>query len=219
MRNRFRDVYTDPLGTEIHRTSEHTFRPRRRSATRAGVAGLLIAGAFLFGCKGEPRPDSDQGLRPAPEARETPVASIPDESAERVSAPEPESKAPSSAGPTSPEPPEDAASPRHDDEADADEGASPAASRPPAQPDAAADDPTTEVEETADEPPTLDEVLVRHGDELKAIRGVVAVAGAECSGAPCILVTVTRRTQKLLSQLPQSLEGYPVSVVEHQGGH
>lgn len=217
MRNRFRDVYTDPLGTEIHRTSEHTFRPRRRSATRAGVAGLLIVGAFLLGCKGEPRPDSDQGLRPAPEARETPVASIPDESAERASAPEPESKAPSSTERTTPEPPENEFLPQPAEKAEADEDASPEASPSPVEPEG--DEPSPEPEETADEAPTLDEVLERHGDELRAVRGVVGVAAGDCNGAPCIRVTVARRTQKLLSQLPQSLEGYPVSIVEHQGGH
>ena len=74
-----------------------------------------------------------------------------------------------------------------------------------------------EPETTPAEPPTLDEVVARHGEELRAVRGVVGVDSAECNGAPCIRVTVVRRTQKMLSQLPSSLEGFPVSVVERRG--
>jgi hypothetical protein len=81
-------------------------------------------------------------------------------------------------------------------------------SAPPSQPEAA-----------AAEPPPLDEVVARHGDTLKGIRGVERVDSAECNGAPCIRITVFRRTQKLLSELPVSLEGYPVTVAERKGGH
>jgi hypothetical protein len=70
-----------------------------------------------------------------------------------------------------------------------------------------------------DEPPTVDEVLARHGESLRGVRGVVGVDGAECHGDPCIRVTVTRRTQKVLSELPTSVEGYPVTVVERRSRH
>ena len=214
---RFRDIHKTPPNTQIRRISGHMRRPRRRSATRASLAGLLIAGAFLLGCQGEHRSDSDLVSSPATEQRETAVASSPEETAEPVNAPLPESKAPSSTERTTPEPPENEFLPQPAEKAEADEDASPEASPSPVESEV--DERSPEPEETADEPPTLDEVLERHGDELRAVRGVVGVAAGDCNGAPCIRVTVARRTQKLLSQLPQSLEGYPVSIVEHQGGH
>lgn len=79
--------------------------------------------------------------------------------------------------------------------------------------------PPEEPEAAPAEPPTLDEVLARHGQTLRGIRGVVGVESAECDGAPCIRITVARRTEKLLSQLPPSVEGYPVTVVERRGSH
>jgi hypothetical protein len=78
----------------------------------------------------------------------------------------------------------------------------------PAQPDTA-----------AARPPTLGEVLARHTDELKAVSGVVSVDSVACDGGSCIQITVTRRTQKVLSQLPAKIEGYQVVVKERSSGH
>jgi hypothetical protein len=219
MTPRFLHDHTGPWGKKTIRILDSGCQLVGIRAAKLSFVGLLIAGGLLLGCKGEPRPSSDQAPKPAPEERATPAGLTPDETAKRVTTPGPESMATPSTETAPPEPPQQAASPRHADEADPVEAASPVARQSPAVPDAAADEPVIEPDGKADEAPTLDEVLERHGDELRSVRGVVAVAGAECNGAPCIRVTVTRRTQKLLSQLPQTLEGYPVSVVEHQGGH
>jgi hypothetical protein len=90
---------------------------------------------------------------------------------------------------------------------------------PPDDSASAAAGPETASAEPPADPPTIDEVLARHGETLRGIRGVVGVESAECDGAPCIRITVTRRTQNLLAQLPSSVEGYPVTVVERRDSH
>lgn len=62
------------------------------------------------------------------------------------------------------------------------------------------------------------ELQAQQGDEATA-PGVVGVNPADCDVGPCIQVTVTRRTQSMISRLPASIEGYPVVVSERASGH
>jgi hypothetical protein len=86
----------------------------------------------------------------------------------------------------------------------------------PAQPEPAAAQPPAA---TASQLPAIDEVIARNSDTLSAIPGVVSVNPADCDVGPCIQVTVTRRTQSMVSKLPASVEGYPVVVSERASGH
>jgi hypothetical protein len=97
--------------------------------------------------------------------------------------------------------------------------AQPQQDAPPPAPPPAAEQQADRPDPVVAPPPTLAEVLTQHMDSLTSIRGVVGVDSAACNGAPCIQITVARRTQKILAELPVSLEGYPVTVVERGGGH
>ena len=61
---------------------------------------------------------------------------------------------------------------------------------------------------------TIDTVLEEHTETLMAIPGVVGTAQSECDGAPCIKVYVTELTTDLRDRIPETIEGYPVSVQE-----
>jgi len=62
---------------------------------------------------------------------------------------------------------------------------------------------------------TIAEVLGEHASELLAIEGVVgAYEGQLDDGASCIKVAVARRSDALDDRVPDSLEGYPVVLVE-----
>lgn len=61
---------------------------------------------------------------------------------------------------------------------------------------------------------SIEQVLEKHTDELMSIKGVVGTAIGECEGKPCIKVFVDKKTPELEKQIPSTLEGYPVSVVE-----
>lgn len=78
------------------------------------------------------------------------------------------------------------------------------ACRPPAGPARGAQHPAM----------TIRQVLDRHTDRLIAIPGVAGIARGEANGRPAIQVLVVKATPELLSQLPTSLDGYPVQVVE-----
>jgi hypothetical protein len=85
----------------------------------------------------------------------------------------------------------------------------------PAQPE-----PTTQQSPAAAAQPSgIDAAVARNIDTLTAIPGVVNVDSATCNSAPCIRITVTRRTQSLIAKLPASVEGYPVTVAERSSGH
>ena len=61
---------------------------------------------------------------------------------------------------------------------------------------------------------SLEDVLATHTDSLMALEGVTGVGQALCEGAPCLRVYVAARTPALERELPDTLGGYPVEVVE-----
>ena len=63
---------------------------------------------------------------------------------------------------------------------------------------------------------SIDKALRQNTKRLMSVAGVVGVAVGECSGKPCILVLVTKKTPELRQKIPSVLEGYPV-VVEETG--
>jgi hypothetical protein len=58
------------------------------------------------------------------------------------------------------------------------------------------------------------EVLKRHTDELMSVPGVVEVAEGEFQGSPCIKVFVMDKTQELLRQIPETIEGFLLQIEE-----
>jgi len=61
---------------------------------------------------------------------------------------------------------------------------------------------------------TVESVLQKHSNRLRAITGVVGFAEGEFEGKPCIKVYVNRKTPELVNQIPPNLEGYIVCVEE-----
>lgn len=61
---------------------------------------------------------------------------------------------------------------------------------------------------------TIEVVLQEHTADLMSLPGVVGTAQGECSGKPCILVLVAKKTQELSDRIPSIIQGYAVSVVE-----
>jgi hypothetical protein len=61
---------------------------------------------------------------------------------------------------------------------------------------------------------TIAATIERHSAELLEIPGVVGVAQGGRSGQGVVQILVERRTPDLLARLPQTLDGYPVAVVE-----
>jgi hypothetical protein len=61
---------------------------------------------------------------------------------------------------------------------------------------------------------TIGEVLALHTDGLMAVAGVVGVGQGEMNGRPSVQVLVIKATAELRGRLPDSLEGYPVQIVE-----
>ena len=49
---------------------------------------------------------------------------------------------------------------------------------------------------------------------LMKIEGVVGTAQGLCEGAPCIKIYVAKKTPELLAQLPATIAGHPVMIVE-----
>lgn len=62
----------------------------------------------------------------------------------------------------------------------------------------------------------INAVLEAHDEELMAIPGVVGVYVGLMSDdeTPCLKVMVVERTQELVEQLPETLDGHPVIVEE-----
>lgn len=58
----------------------------------------------------------------------------------------------------------------------------------------------------------INEVLIRHQDELMALPDVVGIAvGARgANQTPCIKVMLARRTRETEQRIPRKLDGYPV---------
>ncbi len=61
---------------------------------------------------------------------------------------------------------------------------------------------------------TIEEVLKEHTEELMSIPGVVGIGQGLCNNKPCIKVFVIEKTPELEQEIPSSLEGYPVMIVE-----
>ena len=60
----------------------------------------------------------------------------------------------------------------------------------------------------------IKEVLKRHTNELMSVPGVVGVAEGEFQGIPCIKVFVMDKTQELLRQIPETIEGFLLQIEE-----
>ena len=61
---------------------------------------------------------------------------------------------------------------------------------------------------------TIERVLKEHTNELMSIPGVVGTAQGLCNDKPCIKVYVIKKTPELDQKIPNTLEGYPVSIEE-----
>lgn len=61
-------------------------------------------------------------------------------------------------------------------------------------------------------PKTIKEVLREHTGELMSLPGVVGTAQGLCANKPCIKVFVIRNTPEVEKNIPDTIEGYPVSV-------
>ena len=61
---------------------------------------------------------------------------------------------------------------------------------------------------------SLEEVLQEHTGRLMALSGVVGTAQGLCDGEPCIRVSVIKKSDELMGQIPLQIEGYPVDVQE-----
>lgn len=66
--------------------------------------------------------------------------------------------------------------------------------------------------ETAMPARTIEEVLRKHTEGLMSLPGVVGTAQGLCQGRPCIKVYVVETDPELAGKIPDSIEGYPVSV-------
>jgi len=63
-------------------------------------------------------------------------------------------------------------------------------------------------------PRPIDAVLHDHTPALMRLPGVLGTAQGARDGRPVILVLVTRRTSAIVTQVPSTLEGWPVEVRE-----
>ena len=77
--------------------------------------------------------------------------------------------------------------------------------RPASEPDAAATDAP---------PPAIETVLQQNSAELMQIPGVVGVAQGLQDERPCIVVYVKEKTDAVSAQIPKTLNGYPVQIIE-----
>jgi len=57
-------------------------------------------------------------------------------------------------------------------------------------------------------------VIEENTDFLMSIQGVVGIAQGLCEDKDCIKVFVTKKTDKIHEQIPKSLDGYLVDIVE-----
>jgi hypothetical protein len=61
---------------------------------------------------------------------------------------------------------------------------------------------------------TIQEALDKHTRDLMALDGVQGTAQGRCDEQPCITVYVLEKTPELRQAVPDTLEGYPVSLVK-----
>ena len=69
-------------------------------------------------------------------------------------------------------------------------------------------------ETTADTSMTIQEALEKHKDDLMAVSGVQGTALGCSAEQTCIVVYALEKTAALKQELPDTLEGFPVKVVE-----
>ena len=75
----------------------------------------------------------------------------------------------------------------------------------------------TAVNEGAGPRASIREVMEAHRDEWMSRPGVTGMGLGRCDGEPCIVLYLLRRTEALASELPDTVEGYPVRL-EVTGG-
>lgn len=63
-------------------------------------------------------------------------------------------------------------------------------------------------------PPAIETVLQQHSAELMKLPGVVGVAQGLQDERPCIVVYVKEKTDAVSAQIPKTLNGYPVQIIE-----
>jgi hypothetical protein len=61
---------------------------------------------------------------------------------------------------------------------------------------------------------TIEEVLSKNTKELMSIPGVVGTAQGLCNRVPCIKILVIEKTAEIIRQIPTTLEGYKVEIIE-----
>lgn len=59
---------------------------------------------------------------------------------------------------------------------------------------------------------SIEEVLATHTDSLMAIRGIEGVGEALCDDTPCIRVYASELTSEIESEVPDTIEGFPIDV-------
>ncbi|NIP38343.1 MAG: hypothetical protein GWO07_05570 [Candidatus Dadabacteria bacterium] len=57
-------------------------------------------------------------------------------------------------------------------------------------------------------------VLEENTDFLMSTKGVVGIAQGLCEGKDCIKVYVVKKTAEILEEVPKSLDGYKIEIVE-----
>jgi len=61
---------------------------------------------------------------------------------------------------------------------------------------------------------TIEQVLRAHTGELMSLPGVVGTAQGLCASRPCIKVYVIKKNAELGQRIPDTIEGYPVTIEE-----
>lgn len=61
---------------------------------------------------------------------------------------------------------------------------------------------------------TIEEVLIANTGELMSLPGVVGTAQGLCANRPCIKVYVIKKNAELGQRIPDTIEGFPVTIEE-----
>ena len=59
---------------------------------------------------------------------------------------------------------------------------------------------------------SIETVLAEYRDTIMSLTGVAGIAIGRCKDKPCIRIFVIRKTKRLLRQIPDTLDKYPVVV-------
>jgi hypothetical protein len=63
-------------------------------------------------------------------------------------------------------------------------------------------------------PKTIEEAHEAFADSMMSRAGIVGVAIGACAGKPCIKLYVTRKTDELARDVPDTYEGFAVEIEE-----